>query len=236
MTKISSDLVLKNISKSVQVNAADLTRRFEWRMNWEKSQLEQHLQKLPENDKQGGKQQPDPVPTDTRVADGRGSDYPSINEQSSSEVREPNPEVIVTKHRGGESRQGGQRVDSGTALNRAVTVGSPQLRTPASKHSGSGAVESGSRFVPPRQKADGDRAVHVYLNGEEVEVSLRHAAFTKSEGAGILAGLRRPLLALGVDLARLTVNGDLVWQKRPADKSSGHLSQPDSDHLIDRSY
>ncbi len=233
MTKIINTDILKHTSDSIQVNSMDLAKRFEWRLNWEKSQLEQQTQKTPENKVLDGNQ--------NRIVRSGASAVDRQSLRFQDTVVQLGKQVDIKPFAAAEVQQleiasQQQTVREGAQLNKLFNIGDVQARPLSVKLAVPGAPESIQRFVRPQPKADTRPAIHIYENEGEIEVSLRQSGASTPRGLEILAELRRPLRALGLNLARLTVNGDLIWQKKINIKPAETASQADSDRLIDRNY
>ncbi|HHJ13930.1 MAG TPA: hypothetical protein ENJ79_06065 [Gammaproteobacteria bacterium] len=241
MTKITSDILMRRAPDTTQVNAIDLARRFEWRMSWEKSQLDRASQNAagdgvnhagrPAAQESGNSAQPPPPQLASRPVTGETAGQTAPRDG----VAPASADTVAVRASDGVRPLG--LAPLAPPLDNPAAAGAVQIRPAgAGRYVVPAAPGSGPRFMLSRNRTDARPQVQVYLNGNEVEVSLRQSGYAPNEGARVLASLRRPLLALGVDLARLTVNGELVWLKRAAQGSGADRPPGASEHRIDRSY
>lgn len=205
--------------------AADLAQRFEWRLRFEKAQIEQRerLARAAGGEARAGVRAPvaetaaaqrSPVADPAEFPEGVRAETPAPvadDEQVRQDVppRSPVPGTTGT-----------------TVPVQGAAAGNTDVRAapPASRSDAPAAPRPARAPLPAERPA---LALHVYRAGETVEVALRDPGFVPGAGARLLGDLRRTLASLGLRLAKLTVNGQRL--QRPDASGAG-------DAPIDRIY
>ncbi len=235
MTRIVSDA--PHLPGEQQTTASvDQARRFAWRLQWEKAQLEhnqaQRQSELP--DSGTGKISTQPPEMHDRVLD-RAWD------QSGLPGEEPlGDEVWHSPQSSGSPQQqaGMDRLVQPTQeLQAHSSVAAAQNNEGARRDASpiQRAAQAPRPQPSPASRQSAYPSAHVYQSDGEVEVALRNAGLSGNDGVKLLIGLQRDLATHGLKLARLTLNGEMFWPSEPDAQPSGLRAGTD-DAPIDKIY
>ncbi|MET0119606.1 MAG: hypothetical protein ABW124_01060 [Candidatus Thiodiazotropha sp. 6PLUC9] len=214
MTKILANHVSQQQEQQLS-GSADLARRFEWRLQWEKSQLENRPEyhqakvvsdKLSTDSSNQGQNKRSAerlqesqfktflIPSDVSLENNKLSQIQRIS-TTSGVVKGDGP---ITKDFGIANMLAATFPNSSysSQLNSSVQQKSTQY------------VRTMPTVVSAQQLSPG---MHIYQSEGTVEVAFRSTRLNEKEGMKLIAALKKDLASLGLVLSRLTLNGELVW-------------------------
>ncbi|MEJ2610283.1 MAG: hypothetical protein P8179_09380 [Candidatus Thiodiazotropha sp.] len=238
MTKISIDQVPLQQQKQ-NSGSADLARRFEWRLQWEKSQLEERqayqqvgLQKEGRSIESAIAEQ-NPVGAEAEVLETQflpfylpesvsGDNTGSGQEQRFSSTCQINSGSSIIRETGSAAVLAAITPTRNDGLKLAVST---IPKTTQSVRAIPAALSSSSTSP----------GVHVYQTDGIVEVALRSVGLNGKDGVKLMSNLKKDLASLGLMLARLTLNGELVWQSDLTESHKGTSSETE-EPPIDKIY
>ncbi|MES9851130.1 MAG: hypothetical protein ABW170_04780 [Candidatus Thiodiazotropha sp. L084R] len=221
--------------------SADLARRFEWRLQWEKSQLENrqayHKVEVP---KERINTEPLNKGQINRSTEGQ-QQAQYKNNLSLSEVSSKNVESVqaqristvntVAKGSGSITKDTGIANMSAAILpngSQSILLSEPiQQKTAQYVRAMSMPSNLSTQQLTP--------GLHIYQSEGTVEVAFRSTRLNEKEGLKLIAALKKDLASLGLMLSRLTLNGETVWQSELNEISNGAMSCSD-EAPVDKTY
>jgi hypothetical protein len=205
-------------------NPIGYAQRLEWRLQWEKAQIENW-----QTYRHGGGQQVEVAESLVKESEGGLNEKHQAPFQSrlmlneSSHSTEPGgsdqPYRVHSKIRYASSSP--KEIKPATACTASLSMGSERVGRSVSTVPKS---LSTIRTTPiPFNQQSQSTGVHIYQVDGKVEVALRNAGLNGKEGVTLISGLKRDLASLGLKLTRLILNGELLWQ-REATQPEGFVS------------
>lgn len=207
---------------SKQVKAIDLARRFEWRLSWEKSHLDR--QSITNVASQFDHPETSASRLQAKLVRSNEVNFSGVvhnislpaQKQSDSNGIGQQPSIGLTHAKNKISQRHAVQtrmlnVFTGVPLNELSNNASIPLS--ANKLKSSTNIARMLIHQYPIQKF---KPMHIYITDRGVQISMRDfgAGLSKQEGMMLIFQLRRTLTSLGMSLARLVVNGELIWAKR----------------------
>ncbi len=241
MIKIALDSAAHQTERHAN-SPLDLTRRLAWRLEWEKAQVD-NWQASSHASSHAGGQQVDSTESSIATAE------ESLGERDEAFARtrpasDRFPVAMETGQIGGpdmhRSAQGcdsfgptqarlsnGQTAIAPSGVESAVR---PPLINPKT-------VQTVRAMPMPLNRPPLPAAVHIYQADGKVEVALRNTGLNAKDGLNLMTELKRDLASLGLRLARLTLNGELLWQTDTSMPNGLAFSDTDGDEApIDKIY
>jgi hypothetical protein len=234
MTKISIDPMLIQGERHTS-GSIDLARRFEWRLQWEKSQLEHwqsYQQVCNQQGEQNKPQSENHISNDHTVeqlssrplrADDRISGHIELKQSHQLKALQHQPANGSAMGMGGNSTTNLSAAIPSNSVDRAQQAISNSPKTMQQVHN----MSMSRQQVTPN--------MHIYQMDGSVEIALRNTGMNSKEGIKLMTGLRRDLISLGLRLTRLTLNGELFWQSESISPNHGVPSVMD-EAPIDKIY
>jgi hypothetical protein len=212
MTKI----LVETLPERHAAGPIDLARRFEWRLQWEKAQLENW-----QTYQQCGEQHSN----DRSLGNASGKNLNELSERLS----QPG---LSTGKLAGQSETGRSHLEqthpenlrfkpiaipSKSPIGKQSTIAYSYSDGMRSTFSTSPRAVHNVRVTPvPFTQEIPSQAAHIYQLDGKVEVALRSAGMDEKCGAKLMAGLKKNLASLGLKLTRLILNGELFWASESA--------------------
>lgn len=207
MTATIDSTVLSNHEEFNSASSFDLARRFEWRLQWEKTQLENWQ----------SYQSPD-QPTNSSKANETGRvsrtdintfSYTSSGESDSNKMSQKyTTETIIANS--SENKSVTNRVHANSKNNFVVNNSSETLlkRTTAiSKQTTTPPTFSGTYL---QYKKPNSMNMHIYQYEGGVEIALRDKEIKNKKGIELIENLKNDLAKLGLNLTKLKLNGEVI--------------------------
>jgi hypothetical protein len=212
MTKIVYDPTAHQVERHAG-NTMDLARRLEWRLQWEKAQVENwqtsHHQVLqqaeaaeppPETSERGLKENYETF-SQSRFASDKWSVITELRRFDQSAIYHSK----LRYDSSGSKETRTQMVQTVIAPTGGEGVGRASFITAK--------TASTFRATPiPLCRQSQAAGVHVYQADGKVEVALRNTGLNGKDGVALMTGLKKDLASLGLRLTRLTLNGELLMQ------------------------
>jgi hypothetical protein len=235
MTKVDFDMPSQQ-GERCAIAPADLARRFEWRLQREKSQLEQwqvrrqvsgHKMDLvgPETERSEGGEK---IAGETRT-------QPELHTAQLFDIRLSGPSHTSGPSRG--DRANPLSLDCKAGLDNIAGYNAPAMGDTSIRaiQTSAKTLQQGRIMPMPFSRQTYSANMHIYQMDGKVEVALRNTGLKGRSGEKLIAGLKRNLASLGLVLTRLTLNGELIWQ---SDTNASCCDAPykANDAPIDRIY
>lgn len=232
MTKVVLDILPDRGARSA-IGPADLARRFEWRLQWEKSQLKdwQAYRQVGVQRTPGEGPQTERSESGDEAIPGIAS-QPCLRSDQLFDVTESGPSHGLEKP---QRRLCIEPLPKNNSIPERNSITVAEATTLRSVSVSPRTVRSVRATPMPLSRQAQFPGMHIYQMDGKVEVALRNAGLRGKEGEKLIAGLRRDLASLGLRLARLTLNGELLWQSDSTATQDG--SATEAQHgPIDRTY
>lgn len=237
MTKIAFDPSAYQAERHAG-SPMDLARRLEWRLQWEKAQVE-NWQASHHN----GVQQTGIAESPVDAVEGGLRDKHEVFTQSHL-TSDKLPVVIEPGHSNQSDRQQSKlRYDSSSPKEARFTT----VHAVIAPAGGEGAgrpffiTQQTSPTVQatpmPLSRQSQPAVVHIYQADGKVEVALRNTGLNGKDGVKLMTGLKRDLASLGLRLTRLILNGELLWHTETTPPKGLAPTDTDADDMpIDKIY
>ncbi|MCU7815181.1 MAG: hypothetical protein KZQ81_08225 [Candidatus Thiodiazotropha sp. (ex Rostrolucina anterorostrata)] len=212
MTKIAFDPAAYQSERHAN-SPMNLARRLEWRLQWEKAQLD-NWQTYRQADMQQLDNNGPPVDA------GEGS-LKTMHEAFAQRPLASDQLPVVTETRRSD-RLDTHQLKLTYDQSNPKEARSPTVYTGVAPPGGEG--RGRTLFISPNTSQTGRAApiplsrqsqssgVHIYQADGGVEVALRNTGLNGKDGVTLMMGLKRDLASLGLKLTRLILNGELLWQ------------------------
>lgn len=213
----------------------DLAQRFEWRLQWEKSQLEnwqayqssseQHIDAKSsvkasgEGEKEINELLSKPQSSADKLTNASETRRSHLMETHSGKLRFERPTLPPKSFTSAQSTFAPTKSDGA----RNTFCASPR------------AVQSGRATQLPLIRHIPSQTLHVYQMDGKVEVALRCIGLNEKSGMKLMAGLKKDLASLGLKLTRLILNGEMFWRSEPSISINKAISDRD-EYPIDKIY
>lgn len=238
MTKIAFDPTANQADRHTS-NTVDLARRLEWRLQWEKAQVESWQR----SHHMGGQQ------TDTSKSSAEAGErclkeqYAAFTPIDLASDRIPADTADIP----GTDRSGNYQAELVYESSLAKQSGKPSVHTVIVPADVKGAGQSLSIMtktaqsarpmpMPANQQAK-HAGVHIYQVDGKVEVALRNTGLNGQDGVMLMKELKSDLASLGLRLTRLILNGELLWQtETPPPKGLAFAETETDEAPIDEIY
>jgi hypothetical protein len=229
MTKVLSDLPTVFAQKQ-STASLDIARRFEWRLQWEKSHL-QDWQSFQQDSTQANNI--DGSPNSEQVTQnliGSFDETQSIQNVKSTIYKLDLKEINQDRtFRNQHIKLMSTIINNNTTNMNFVTTTPPQSNDLHLKVN----IQKGLQYsrLLNQSKYQSQNNLHIYQSEGRVEVAFRSAGISNKEGLNILLGLRKDLASLGLKLTRLSLNGELFWGSETPTETDRVYSSSDESQL-----
>ncbi|MES9990003.1 MAG: hypothetical protein AB2603_20045 [Candidatus Thiodiazotropha endolucinida] len=237
MTKITFDPATYQAERHAG-SPMDLARRLEWRLQWEKAQVDNWRTSRHE-----GMQQADV--TELPVESSKGS--LRIKHEAFTQSQPTSNKMSDVKGQGNSDQldryQSKLRCDSPNQKEARFTTAYTVIAPAGGEGAGrpffvTPKTPPTVRVTPmPFNRQSQPAVVHIYQADGTVEVALRNTGLTGKNGVTLMIGLKRDLASFGLRLTRLILNGELLWETET--QSPKGLARTDTnadDKPIDKIY
>ena len=231
MTAIMNHINSSNNEGITVTSSFDQARRFEWRLQWEKSQIEnwQSYKSLDSrSDSSGTKEAGKVSTTDTNSFDYDHSNSPGL--------RKINQQFVTTyTANSGESNALNARVQLASKNSLLINSSSETVLKRTTVNSKQTTTTQNYSNTYLQYKKPNTMNMHIYRHEGCVEIALRDKAIKSKRGIELLENIKNDLAKQGFNLTRLKLNGNVV-----INSTHGVTSEPVSDRTenspINRTY